>query len=152
MQPLRHVGRRGMESGLLGKAVLLAALGITAYRDWKEQNVYLHMPLLTGAAGVLLHLLYQKNSIADLLLGVGLGGVIVLLAWGSSGEVGIGDGMMLMASGTFLGAWGNLELFLTALFLAGTAALFLVTVKRKERDYRMPFLPFLLAAYLLQLL
>lgn len=137
---------------LIGKTVLLGVLGVTAYRDWKEQNVYLYMPVLAGIAGVLLHLFYQENTITDMLLGVSIGGIVVLIAWISKESVGMGDGMMLMVSGVFLGAWGNLQLILTALLLVGGTALFFVVIKRKGRDYRVPFLPFLLLAYLFQLI
>lgn len=137
---------------LIGKAVLLVVFGITAYRDWKEQNICLYMPISAGIAGVFLHLLYQEHSMADMLLGIGVGGLVVLLAWASREAIGVGDGIMLMVSGIFLGAWGNLELLLTALLFVGAAGLFFAVIKRKERDYRVPFLPFVLVAYLFQLL
>lgn len=136
---------------LLGDTILLGVLGIAAYRDWKEKTVCLYLPLLAGIMGLLIHLAFREHTLADVLGGVGIG-IIVLLIAACSGEcVGMGDGLMLMASGAFLGFWRNLELLLTALLFVGAAALFLIVIKRKRRDYRVAFLPFLLAAYLLQL-
>ena len=77
--------------------------------------------------------------------------VLLLAAWVSREEIGYGDGAMLMASGIFLGFWRNVELFLTALMLIVPAALFGLIVKHRRKDYRMPFLPFLFAAYVFQL-
>ena len=82
---------------------------------------------------------------------MGIGVVLLLIAWTGRECIGAGDGVMLVASGTFLGFWGNLRLLIAALFLAAVAALFLLVIKRKGRNYRMPFLPFLLVAYLFQL-
>lgn len=136
---------------LIGKTLLLGVLAITAYRDWKEQCIYLYVPMLAGIAGLILHLLYQEHAITDVLWGTGIGVIAILVAVISGESIGIGDGVMLMVSGIFLGFWGNLALLLTALLLVGATALFLVVIKRKGRDYRVPFLPFLLVAYLFQL-
>ncbi len=135
-----------------GRIILLGALAISAYRDWKEKQVYLYVPLLSGIAGIVLHILYQEHSLPDMLGGVAVGAAVLLIAWIGRECVGIGDGIMLMVTGIFLGFWENLALFFTALLLAGGVALFLLAAKRKERSYRLPFLPFLLAAYLVQLL
>lgn len=135
----------------LGQTVLLAVLGMAAYRDWKELHIYLYIPITAGIAGLILHLLYQEHTLLEILLGAGMGGIMVLIALVSRENIGIGDGVMLMVSGVFLGARKNLELLFCALMLVGAAALFLIVVKKKRRDYRMPFLPFLLVAYLFQL-
>lgn len=136
---------------LIGKMLLLGVLAITAYRDWKEKVIYLYVPMLAGVAGLILHLFYQEHTIMDVFCGTGIGAVVILIAMISGESIGIGDGVMLMVSGIFLGFWGNLALFFTALLLVGLAALFLVVIKRKEKNYRVPFLPFLLVAYLFQL-
>lgn len=136
---------------LMERTMLLAVLGMAAYRDWREKNIYLYMPIMAGIVGLILHLIYREHTLMELLLGAGLGGIMILIALVSRESIGIGDGVMLMVSGIFLGIWKNLELLLTALVLVGVAALFLIVVKKKRRDYRVPFLPFLLVAYLFQL-
>lgn len=132
--------------------VLLGVLAVTAYRDWKEQKVYLYIPLIAGIAGLLLHIFFAEQTVWEVLAGVLVGALVVLIAYVSQERVGMGDGIMLMVSGIFLGFWRNVELFFTALLMVGLVALFLLVVKRKGRNYRVPFLPFLLAAYLVQLL
>ena len=136
---------------LVGETVLLGVLGMAAYKDWKEQRVYLQMLFVAGIAGLILHLLYEEHTLVDLLGGVGVGVVILLISWGGGECIGLGDGMLLMVSGLFLGFWDNLRLLMTALLLVGGVALFLLVIKKKKRSYRVPFLPFLLAAYLFQL-
>lgn len=135
----------------LGSSVLLGVLAITAYRDYREKNIYLYLPIAAGVAGVLLHIFFWERDLSDMLLGAGIGGCVLLIAWISKESIGAGDGIMLMVSGIYLGFWGNLELFFSALLLVGVTALFLMVIKKKRRDYRVPFLPFLLVAYLFQL-
>ena len=132
--------------------MLLGALAITAYRDCKEKSIYLYLPIVAGVMGVILHIFFLERGVADMLWGVGIGGCVILLAWISKESIGVGDGIMLMVSGIYLGFWENLELLFTALLLVGVTALFLMVVKKKRRDYRVPFLPFLLVAYLFQLI
>lgn len=132
----------------LGEVVLLGVFGLGAYWDWKEQQICLYFPILAGIAGIILHLVFQEHTWMELLLGMVIGVVVLFVAWFGGESIGIGDGMMLVASGTFLGFWGNLELLMIALFISGITALFFIVVKRKGRKDRLPFIPFLLAAYL----
>lgn len=137
---------------MVQKTAMLCILTMAAYRDWKEKKVYVYGMLAAGTLGIVLHLLYRTPSLRDMFLGAGIGFGVLLLAVATGESIGIGDGMVLAVSGIFLGFRKNLELLLAALFLAGVVSLFLLTVKRKGRKYRLPFVPFLAAAYLLQLL
>lgn len=137
---------------MIQNVVLLGALVMAAYRDYREKKVYLCGMLLLASVGIFLHLLYRTPSLPDMLAGAGVGVVVIVIAALTGECIGIGDGVVLLASGIFLGFWRNLELFLTALFFAGCAALFLLVVKRRGRKYRLPFLPFVAVAYLIQLL
>lgn len=137
---------------LLKATILLGLFAVTAYRDWKEKSIYLYIPIIAAIVSVILHLVYRDNSLVDMLSGAGIGAVMIFIAWVSKESIGIGDGVMLMVSGLFLGFRANMELFLTALLLAGVSALMLMVVMRKERSYRMPFIPFLLVAYVFQLI
>lgn len=152
MQQMQWGGDKENTMNWISDTVLLILFTITAYQDWKEQNICLYMPIAAGVVGLILHLLFWERTMIDLLLGVVIGVGVLLIAWVSRECVGAGDGIMLMISGIYLGFWGNLELLLTALLLVGIAALFLIVVKRKGKNYRVPFLPFVLVAYLIQLI
>lgn len=132
--------------------VLLLVLAGAAYEDLKEKRIHVFIPVGAAAIGLPLHLLWRQQTFGDVLLGMAVGVVVLLFAVLGRGGIGAGDGMTLAASGIFLGFWANLTLLMTALMFAGVAALFLLVIKRKGRNYRMPFVPFLLAAYLFGLL
>ena len=137
---------------MIQSIVLLGTLALAAYRDFKDQNVYLYSMLLAGVAGIFLHIWYQSPTLPDMLGGAAIGVMLMFIARLTGESIGMGDGLALVVTGIFLGFWGNLELFLMALFFAGATALFLLIVKKKGKKYRLPFLPFLAAAYLIQLL
>ena len=129
--------------------VLLLVLAGAAYEDLKEKRIHVFIPVGAAAIGLLL---WRQRTFGDVLLGMAVGVAVLLPAVLGRGSIGAGDGMILAACGIFLGFWANLTLLMTALMFAGMAALFLLVIKRKGRNYRMPFVPFLLAAYLFGLL
>lgn len=136
----------------IGKVLLLFILAGVAYEDCKEKQISLYVPLAAAILGMVLHLCFRELTLTDIFLGIAVGIILLLIAWISGGSVGAGDGVMLMVSGLFLGFWGNLALLMMALGMVSMVALFLVVIKRKGRNYRLPFLPFLLAAYLFWLI
>ncbi|MGN0348290.1 MAG: prepilin peptidase [Roseburia sp.] len=137
---------------MIQKVVLLGALAAAAYKDYREQKVYVQGMLGVGMLGILLQIVYQSPALFDMLAGAAIGVGVLVLAWLTKESIGFGDGIAVVVSGIFLGFWKNLELILAALFLAGVAALLLLVIKKRGRKYRVAFLPFLAAAYLLQLL
>ncbi len=122
---------------------------ITAYMDWKERKVYLNVLLVGGLAGMLCCFFWESPDLRERFGGIMIGLAILGAAWVGKGCIGSGDGLVLVVSGVFLGFWENLRLLLFSLLLAGGTAIFLLCIKKSERNQRMPFLPFLLAAYLL---
>lgn len=133
---------------LVGKVLLLLILAGAAYEDYKEKQIHLYLTLVAAAAGIIWNLLFREMTLKDILLGAAVGGLLLLIAWIGRGSVGAGDGIMLTVSGLFVGFWGNAVLFMTALGMISVTALFLLVIKRRGRNYRLPFVPFLLAAYL----
>lgn len=140
-----------MEEKVL-RAVLLIFMAAAAYQDWKEKQINVAILLVAAFCGMVLQAGLQKESIRSILAGVSVGLVLLLLAWITGGSVGAGDGMMFMVCGVYLGFRENMNLLMTALIMAGITALFMIVVKKKGRNYRLPFVPFALAAYLFQLL
>lgn len=133
-------------------AVLLIFMAVAAYQDWKEKEINVFLLLAAAFAGIALQAGVQKESILNVLPGVCVGIVVLLLAWLTGGSVGLGDGLMLIVTGIYLKFWGNINLLMMALAMAGGVALFMIAVKKKGRNYRLPFVPFMLVAYLFQLL
>lgn len=136
----------------LGKILLLLILAVAAYQDIQEMKINICLPIISAGLGIVWRLIIAHGTLYDIFLG-SLTGVICLLISRITGDsVGIGDGLMLVVSGIFLGFWMNITILMLAFGVVGLVGLYMLVIKKKGRNYRMPFLPYLLAAYLCVLL
>jgi len=87
--------------------------------------------------------------VIERLLGVISGLGVVLLSKITGGKIGLGDGLVLAVTGMGLGFWGNIELFALALALAAVFSIGLIIIRRANRKKIIPFIPFILLAYML---
>lgn len=79
----------------------------------------------------------------DVMLG-SLPGISLLLFGKLSGwAVGSADGIIVLVLGIYLGFWQVLSVLSGAFLTAVMAAGFLLAVKKKDRKYEIPFIPFL---------
>ena len=85
-------------------------------------------------------------------LGIGVGLLLYGVSRVSRGGVGAADGLVYAVTGAGLGFYGNMELLLVSLLMAALVGGFLLMVKKVGRKYRMPFVPFTLAGYVLVLI
>lgn len=137
---------------LIGKCCLLTGLFLCAWIDWKQRQVYLAVPGIISIWGLCLHILNQAQPVTELLAGAALGLLLLFAAWITNESIGIGDAVIFMMTGCYLGFWENLCLMVTAFSLAGVAALFLLVLKKKTRKERIPMVPYILVSYVVMLL
>lgn len=131
---------------------LLGMLGICTIEDCKSKRIFLYPVLLFGIAGVLLHLYYQNITIYSLLAGCFIGALLWGIGKFTGGRIGSGDALVVTVSGIYLGFEDNLILFLDGLFLCGIWSLFMLVLRKKKGTDEVPFIPFLLLAYLKMLI
>lgn len=137
-----------MDAGMLLKLVLLLFLAGAAIMDVREQKIPLVYIAGGFAAGVILQLITREMKFYEVAGGCLLGGTLVLAAFLSRQEIGYGDGLMFAATGGFLGFVRNLTLMLTSFLLVFLCAGILLILKKK-RHFRIPFVPFVFAGFLL---
>lgn len=136
----------------LGNVLLLLILVIAAYQDIKEMKINIYIPIVSAGLGIAWRILVVNGTPNDILQGSLVGGICLMISWITNECVGLGDGLMLMVSGIFLGFWTNIIVLMLAFGMVGLVGLYMLAIKKKGRDYKMPFLPYLLAAYLCVLL
>ncbi len=137
---------------LVQSCVLLFTLSFCAWVDWKKQQVYVTVPILASILGLALHIFLQDKTVWDLILGMAAGGICLIAALCTKESIGYGDGIVFAFTGVFLGFWKNICLLYGSLLLAGIFALILMITGKKGRKDRMPVVPFIFTAYVLQLL
>lgn len=129
------------------KVIVLGLLGICSLEDVRHKHLTIVYILMFGIGGVILHLFAPVCSIYSILCGMLLGIAMILVSLITRGNVGIGDGMLLLVTGVYLGGYGNLQLLMTGLLLSALWALGLLAFKKKKGKDEIAFAPFLLLAY-----
>lgn len=129
-------------------AVLL--LGGNAWKDLRKHRISI---LLT--AGIFLAAVISRiwrGEYAALAAGI-LPGVLLLgLSWITKESLGYGDGLVQSVLGALLGWKKALEILMGAFFLAAIFSAAALAAHRLGRKSELPFLPFLLSAYLVLLI
>lgn len=132
---------------MITSCTLLGVLFVESIQDVRSRRLGVGLLCLFGIIGVICHMVFQKGEYKSLLGGIAIGGAMILISLITRGRVGLGDGLMLLVTGTFLGFRQNLVLFTVSQVLTSAYALFLLMFRRKRKDYEIPFIPFLLVSY-----
>lgn len=127
--------------------LLLGTLGVHSIEDIRQKKISVSITLFSGILGIVLHLLYQNQSIFSMLAGMISGVGILILSPLTGGKIGMGDGIVFMLTGLYLGVEKNLVLMFLSFLLAGIWAFIMLTVLHRKKDDRMPLVPFLFLGY-----
>ena len=116
-------------------------------RDIRKREILLLPTILVLAGGVIRNMASADVEMWRWLPALLPGGVLLLLSIAASGKVGFGDGLAVCAAGI----WCGMETILLSLFFAllmvpAAAGILLL---RKKRAGEVPFIPFLLAGFIL---
>ncbi len=133
------------------EAALLGMLGICSLEDLWKRQIHLAVLAVFGLLGIALHLHGASRTAWDLLCGAGIGALLYLISLLTGEKIGKGDALLVTTTGIYLGFRDNLLLLWIASLLAGTVGLLLFLFRKKKKNDRIPFAPFLLAAYLILL-
>ncbi|MCR5282188.1 MAG: prepilin peptidase [Lachnospiraceae bacterium] len=144
-------------SGLWMMRILpLLFLGINTATDLRKRRISLCSAALFSIAGVVL-LLYlhmvkepaaAMESIRDMAFGVLAGVLLLLLSLASDGAIGMGDALVSIVMGFYLGLWRLLAVLMGSFLACGMVGMLLLWQKKADRKSRLPFVPFMLLSYL----
>lgn len=104
---------------------------------------------IIGAAGVvLINILFIRSiTIPSLLGGIAIGTLILGISYMTKGKIGKGDGILLVILGAFVGFMDMWILLLYALSISAIWSIGLLIIKKVNRNYRIPFIPFIFLGY-----
>lgn len=127
----------------IGKSVVIFAwLLALSVMDIRTKRVPIWMLLLGGLGALCL----PTDAFSALALLPG--GILLLLAVG--GKAGYADAIVLLALGVMVGARIGITIFLVSLFLLSGVAIPFLGFRRIKEESKMPYLPFLTAAFVVQ--
>ena len=125
----------------------LLFLLFSSFLDIRKREISIPVTLLFGLAGVV-YSVRSGRTMTDYLIPLGIG---ILILGGSvltRGQVGMGDGWMLLALGCMLRMECYIQMACIGMLLAAAYSGVLMLVFRKNRKTEIPLVPFLLLGYI----
>ena len=124
----------------------LLFLLFSSFLDIRKREISIPVTLLFGLAGVV-YSVRTGRTMTDYLIPLGIG---ILILGGSvltRGQVGMGDGWLLMALGCMMRMESYIQMACIGMLLAAACSGVLLLVFRKSRKTEIPLVPFLLLGY-----
>ncbi len=124
-------------------AVTVTSLALTwmTIEDIRHKKISLAVLAVLGT--VLLAIsVWQKNGLLYILLGLLPGVLAMFFSWLTKGGFGLGDALLLIATGSFLGLWDGLAVLMMGLILSSLTGIVLLAMKKAKLKTELPFIPF----------
>lgn len=115
--------------------------------DIRTKKLPVILLICFGIAGIIINIILPEYSIKELVFGIAIGVVLWSISYVTSGQIGNGDGLLFVVTGLFTGGMNNFVLLLRASFFCALTAGILLIIKRVNKKDRIPFVPFVLLAY-----
>ena len=125
--------------------MLLAPCVIMDLRKKELPLVYMLIFLPLSAAW---NLFFARITLWDMVFGLLTGGVFLLVSWGTRGAIGFGDGVMMGATGVWMGGLFVIGASMAAFLTAGIFGIIYLKIRKLDRKTKLPFAPFFTAACL----
>lgn len=128
---------------------ILLLLLPSALLDIKQKKIWLPWLGAFFVESVVLLLIGVSNwniFVFGMLPGV----VLIVVSIVTRGEIGLGDGYLVCVLGSLVGLKDIVNILTWAILLLAVTGIFLVVVKHWGRKSTLPFVPFLLVAYIMQ--
>lgn len=135
-----------IQMGILG-----SILAIQSFFDIKKKEIPVLVTIAGVAAGALCEI-GKGNFIVTQPRSLIPGILCLIFSKVSREALGYGDSLLICMMGLYLQAGGIISICMWAFILAGIVALFLFIFAKKKGKYEMPFVPFLLAAYVMEVI
>ena len=123
-------------------------LTVNAVSDWRKREICLTPTAAACAGGIFWQIGWEKTAVFSLLLSLVPGFLLAGLAKMTENGIGMGDGIVMGAAGSWLGFYRSLGLLSSGLLLAAAVSVFLLIRKSRRKD--IPFIPFLAVAFLME--
>lgn len=132
-----------MEWGLAVFLIIMSAF------DCREKSVPAILLIVGGVLSVLVAVykgIIGENGWMQMVLGVLPGLFVLVTAWFSQ-NIGVADGIVLIMTGMCIGYRENVFVLGMSLFLISFLGVTLLLLHKVKRQTRIPYIPFLTAAY-----
>lgn len=125
----------------------LIFLAVNSWKDWKYREISL---VLTGIYGVvgMGYSFWQSRSLYDFMIPAAIAVLFLILSVITAGEIGLGDGWILLALGQMLYTTEYIRMLSIGLILTAVYGAVLLAAAGKSKKTEIPLVPFLLLGYM----
>lgn len=127
---------------------LAVTMIICAAVDIKKKEIPIGIFIILGIIALIDGIFLKDYKFYQMAAGVTPGLLLLGLAKITEQSIGYGDGIVLAEIGCMAGAGGSMIILSGALALAGIFSLGMLVIKKVDKRYRIPFVPFLTVALL----
>ena len=137
-------------------AGLLVGMLAASVIDIRKRKIPLYLMIGLMVFAIITHIIYERLSITEMIFGAGMGIVLIGVAIVSREKIGIGDGIIFVVVGLFMGFFGSMIILWYSSIIAALAGLILCIIRKfdheKLKDVTLPFAPCVLAGIIIYVL
>ena len=127
--------------------ITLTLILLEALNDLLRREIKILYLIITAGIGITALIFSgDKSEIFSSIMGIGIGLLIIVMAYLTQGGIGYGDGLLLCVTGLLIGLRGNIILLFMGCFFSAIVSMFLLVIKKADRKTPLPFVPFLIPA------
>ena len=126
---------------------LIIILGVICVFDIKRKKIPVYMLIILAAAGIISNFTVGEFDIENRIIAMLPGMILLIVSMITKQQIGYGDGMIILIMGLYIDIDDILSIVLSSFLLSSIAAIILMTVFKKKKNFEMAFSPFLLIGY-----
>lgn len=128
--------------------VITIFLILSTWIDLRKKEVNISLCISVALVGLIYEIFISKTDILSIILGILPGIFLMLTSIVTNEEVGKGDAVILSTIGIFLGLKKTILVLIYALFSTIIIGGILLLIRKKNKKYKIPFVPFILFSYI----
>lgn len=126
---------------------LIIIFGVICVFDIKRKKIPVYMLIILAAAGIISNFTVGEFDIEKRIIAMLPGMILLIVSMITKQQIGYGDGMIILIMGLYIDIDDILSIVLSSFLLSSIAAIILMTVFKKKKNFEMAFSPFLLIGY-----
>lgn len=126
---------------------LIIILGVICVFDIKRKKIPVYMLIILAAAGIISNFTVGEFDIEKRIIAMLPGMILLIVSMITKQQIGYGDGLIILIMGLYIDIDDILSIVLSSFLLSSIAAIILMTVFKKKKNFEMAFSPFLLIGY-----
>lgn len=134
---------------MLVYAAVAVVMLICTVADIRRKEISVWLFVILGITAITGYIVCAEQKGWMLIVGMVPGMLMLILAKITEQSIGYGDGIILVEIGVVTGVGKCMLVLAAALAMAGLFSLGIIVIKRVDKKYKIPFVPFLTAAYLI---